>query len=168
MLLRFTIFKSNGPNSAFDLDAPKKLAIADLWRSSWASANPQVSSLAPMVHWLARIDAEFAPPAEVIVVEEEGLLAGFVVIEPLRSYVAQLFVKVGSQSRGVGRTLLNVASQRMPDGWRLHVATANSGARRFYERYGLVAGAVSINPTSMRERIEYQWEGPHSSGPAPR
>jgi putative acetyltransferase len=48
----------------------------------------------------------------------------------------------------------------MPDGWRLHVATVNTDAQRFYASYGLQRGAVDRHPATGRERIEYHWQ-PH-------
>ena len=52
---------------------------------------------------------------------------------------------------------LDEASVRMPLGWKLHVATSNTAAQRFYERYGLVRGAVDRHPASGRERVAYHW-----------
>lgn len=74
-------------------------------------------------------------------VEESGQLRGFVVVEPLHAYMAQLFVEVESESRGLGRILLEAASQRMPKGWRLHW------------RPGILVHVVSMRvAVSLRER----------------
>lgn len=135
-------------------------ALAALWRAAWASANPQARTVEPPAHWLARVQAEFMPPAEVLVLdagEAGGRVLAFMVIDAGASYLAQLFVEPGAMGRGLGRRLLDEACRRMPGGWHLHVATANMGARRFYERRGLEAGPASLNPATGRERVEYRW-----------
>lgn len=133
--------------------------IAELWRRSWASANPDVASLEPIEHWLARVQAEFFAPFEVIVAEVSGCVAAFIVFDAARAYVAQLFTDMPFQGRGLGRALLAESSRRMPRVWTLHVATTNRRAQLFYERYGLVRGEVNINPVSGRERVAYCWQG---------
>ena len=136
--------------------APGEAAVlAGIWRRGWASAHRDVQVLEPIAHWLARVQAEFQPPCEVLVVERQHQLLAFMALHSARRYVAQLFVDPHLHSQGFGRLLLDEASRRMPAGWRLHVATANSSAQRFYTRYGLVRGAVDRHPGTGRERVEY-------------
>jgi putative acetyltransferase len=133
--------------------------LADLWRRVWASANPHVADVAPAAHWLARVESEFTPPNETLVIDHKGRPVAFIVINRASAYVAQLFVDVDFQGQGVGRRLLDEACNLMPEGWHLHVATANTGARRFYEHCGLVRGELDHNPVTGRERVEYRWQG---------
>jgi hypothetical protein len=65
--------------------------IAELWRRSWASANPHVTSLEPPEHWIARVRSEFSNPSEVVVVETMGGIEAFIVFNVAIAYVAQLF-----------------------------------------------------------------------------
>lgn len=141
-------------------------ALAALWRDAWASANPQIACVAEPAHWLARIDAEFGPPCETFVLEAQGQPLAFIVLQPWHAYVAQLFVDIRHQSNGLGRQLLGFANERMPQGWRLHVAEDNLRARSFYERNGLVAGEQSLHPTSGRRRVAYLWSPDATSPPS--
>jgi putative acetyltransferase len=91
----------------------------------------------------------------------------FMVLLARREYVAQLFVEPHLRNQGLGQALLDEASLRMPRGWKLHVAINNTAAQRFYERYGLVRGAVDRHPSSGRERVAYHWY-PQSPSRKPR
>lgn len=133
-------------------------AIAGIWRRAWASAHPDAQTLAPIGHWLARVQAEFGAPCEVLVIERAGQLLAFMVLHTARRYVAQLYVDTHLRRQGFGRQLLDEARRRMPAGWRLHVATVNTGAQRFYSHYGLLRGAVDHHPATGRERVEYHWQ----------
>lgn len=58
--------------------------------------------------------------------------------------------------------MLDAACVRMPTEWRLHVATVNVSAQRFYGHHGLVRGAVDRHPGSGRERVAYHWPAPQT------
>jgi len=131
--------------------------IAGLWRRAWISAHGDTAIVEPIGHWLARVQAEFGPPSSVALLERDEHLLGFMVMQPARHYVAQLFVDAHLQRRGYGKALLDHASRRMPVGWRLHVATANLGAQRFYERQGLARGVIDRHPQTGVERISFHW-----------
>lgn len=132
-------------------------ALAGIWRRAWASAHRDVQVLEPIAHWLARVKAEFGAPSELLVVERDRQLLAFMVLHPARRYVAQLYVDPHLKGQGAGRLLLDEAGRRMPTGWRLHVATVNTSAQRFYARYGLLRGTVDRHPGTGRERVEYHW-----------
>ncbi|MEY2952475.1 MAG: hypothetical protein RLZZ401_562, partial [Pseudomonadota bacterium] len=67
-------------------------AIAALWRRAWASANPG-TELTPLAHWLERVRTDFRPPCDTVLsLYDDNALAAFMVIDPLRGYVSQLFV----------------------------------------------------------------------------
>ncbi len=129
--------------------------VAGIWRRAWASAHYDADVVEPIGHWLARVNAEFKPPAELLLVEREGQLLAFMVLHTARRYIAQLYVDRHLQGQGVGRMLLDEACRRMPGGWRLHVARVNVNAQHFYTRYGLLRGAVDRHPGSGRQRVEY-------------
>ena len=133
-------------------------SIAALWCKSWASANAWATELAPADQWLERVRTEFRAPKDVVLsLDEQGEINGFMVIDPLRGYVDQLFIDPAHQGHGLGGALLDVACERMPHGWTLHVGRTNMGAQRFYAQFGLSRGALSIDPKSGRERLAYRW-----------
>lgn len=133
-------------------------SIAALWRNAWTSANRWATEIAPVEHWLERVRAEFRAPKDVVLsLDEQGEVNGFMVIDLLRGYVDQLFIDPAHQGHGLGGALLDLACERMPHGWTLHVGRANMGAQRFYAQYGLSRGALSVDPKSGRERLAYRW-----------
>lgn len=141
---------------AIGQDAPR---LARLWREAWRSANPGVLTVAPLSHWEDRVRSEFGPPCTALLVEraDEALL-GFMVLHMAHSHLHQLFVATGAQGQGLGGAMAQEICQSLcPAGWTLHVATANLRARRFYARCGLIEGAVSVHPTSGRERVVCSW-----------
>lgn len=148
-----------------DGTAEESIVLAGIWRRAWISANRNAAFTEPISHWLKRVQTEFVPPAEVVLAERDGQVLAFMVLLERREYVAQLFVEPHLRNQGLGQALLDEASVRMPLGWKLHVAVGNMAAQRFYERYGLVRGAVDHHPASGRERVAYHW---HPSGPVQR
>lgn len=137
-------------------DAPR---LARLWRDAWSSANPEIPAVAPLAHWEDRVHAEFGPPCTALLVEHgDGALLGFMVLDLAHSHLHQLFVAPGAQGQGLGGAMVGEICQSLcAAGWTLHVATANLRARRFYARCGLVEGAVSVHPTTGRERVVCSW-----------
>jgi len=132
--------------------------LAQLWRAAWASANPAVSSVAPLAHWMARVDAEFGPPCTTVVLEQAGAVVAFMVLDLPRGHLQQLFVAPWAQGQGLGAVLVREICEKFcPQGWTLHVATANQRARRFYARCGLQEEAVDHHPDTGRERVLCRW-----------
>ena len=140
-----------------ELACGESAVLAGIWRRAWASAHPDAAALAPIAYWHRRVQREFGPPFELLLIEREGQPLAFMLLHQARRYVAQLFVDSHRQRHGMGWLLLDEACRRMPLGWRLHVATANQHARHFYQRYGLTPGTVDHHPSTGRERIEYHW-----------
>lgn len=59
----------------------EEVLIAELWRRSWASVNPNVTFLEPHEHWLSRVRSEFSNPSELLVVKTKGEIGAFVVFD---------------------------------------------------------------------------------------
>jgi len=136
--------------------------LAPLWRDAWASANPAVSALAPLSHWAARVDAEFGPPrSTTVLVDQSHIVRAFMVLDRAQGHLHQLFVAPGAQGQGLGAALVQQICERLcPQGWTLHVATANLRARRFYARCGLVEEVVDHHSDTGRERVLCRWVPP--------
>jgi putative acetyltransferase len=154
------------------------VAVAQLWRDAWCSANPQVQMVDPLAHWLARVQADFVSPRELWVVQSAtesvdksvnksvicaassaGLLDAFWVTEPQRGYLYQLHVAPCRQAQGLGAQLLQHIGAELSaqcDGpCTLHTSTANTRAMQFYERNAWVKGAVDHDPKTGREQVLY-------------
>ncbi len=94
---------------------------------------------------------------EVWVCEEDGGILGFAALG--EDMLEHLYVRPGAQGRGVGSDLLTLAKERRPGGFRLWVFQKNEGARRLYERRGLVL--VELTDGAGNEEREpdalYEW-----------
>ncbi len=140
---------------ATEADAP---ALAALWRRAWASANPSVAEVAPLAHWLARVQAEFVLPCLAMLDERDGAIVAFLVLDVEGAHLHQLFVDPGLQGCGIGATLVAQVCRLCPAGWSLHVASTNLRARRFYARCGLREQEHDRHPTTGRERVLCRWQ----------
>jgi Acetyltransferases len=82
-------------------------------------------------------------------------LVGFIAAS--RSTVAQLYVRVGFQRRGIGSSLLRWAKEQSGGTLRLFTFARNAGACAFYERNGFVVVARGFEPTWGLDDVEYAW-----------
>ncbi|MEJ8853929.1 GNAT family N-acetyltransferase [Variovorax robiniae] len=131
------------------------VAVAGIWRRAWSAARHDAMVVEPIGHWLGRVKAEFEPPSELLLVEREKQVLGFMVLHTAHRYVAQLYVDRHVQGQGLGRMLLDEASRRMPEGWKLHVALDNVKAQHFYAHCGLTPGAIDRHPGTGVPRVAY-------------
>ena len=115
-------------------DAP---AIGALWFDSWMSTMPADPAVT-CADLTARAVDELSGRWEVTLAEIGERVVGFLAIVPAESRLDQLFVAPDEQGRGIGAALLTVAKGRLPGGFWLKADAANVGARRFYEREGLI------------------------------
>jgi GNAT superfamily N-acetyltransferase len=76
------------------------------------------------------------PEVTMWVAERDGELLGFASCTP--TFLDSLYVRPALTGQGLGALLLDVVEATHPDGYELWVFVSNVGARRFYERRGLV------------------------------
>jgi chorismate mutase/GNAT superfamily N-acetyltransferase len=134
---------SDGGDEAADLviraaGADDAVAIADLYSASRVAAVPQMP---PALHtneedraWVA---ARLADGHEAWVAEAEGELLGYALLTA--TWLDHLFVRPDRLGEGIGSALLDLVKALRPQGFCLWVFETNTGARRFYERAGLIA-----------------------------
>jgi GNAT superfamily N-acetyltransferase len=113
-------------------------AIADLYTEARVHAVPQMP---PAVHTNAEDRAYVArrmsePEVTVWVAERDRELLGFATCTP--TWLDSLYIRPDLTGLGLGALLLDVVEATHPDGYELWVFVSNVGARRFYERRGLV------------------------------
>jgi GNAT superfamily N-acetyltransferase len=113
-------------------------AIADLYTDARVHAVPQMP---PALHTNAEDRAYVArrmdePEVTMWVAERDRELLGFATCTP--TWLDSLYVRPDLTGQGLGGLLLDVVEATHPDGYELWVFVSNVGARRFYERRGLV------------------------------
>ncbi len=138
------------PLTAADLDAAMDI---------WLAANLQAHSFIPAAYWqnAAPEVLRQLPQAEVHVLEQNGLILGFIGLvpstaDPSSAFIAGLFVQPAAQSQGFGHLLLEQAKQAYPK-LILRVYRQNEGARRFYQREGFRQTAASLDEQTVQEEL---------------
>ena len=74
--------------------------------------------------------------------------------------VAQLYVSLDHQRRGLGTMLLNGAKAESNGSLCLYTFERNTGAQRFYERNGFVIVERGFEPQWQLADIKYRWMAP--------
>ena len=113
-------------------------AIADLYTLARVHAVPQMP---PALHTNAEDRAYVARrirehDVTMWVAERDGELLGFATCTP--TFLDSLYVRPDLTGQGIGSLLLDVVEATHADGYELWVFESNLGARRLYERRGLV------------------------------
>jgi GNAT superfamily N-acetyltransferase len=116
-------------------DAP---AVADLYTAARVHAVPQMP---PALHTNAEDRAYVArrmseDDVTVWVAEQDGEILGLAHCTP--TFLDGLYILPERKGQGIGSLLLDVVDATHPDGYELWVFESNIGARRLYERRGLV------------------------------
>jgi GNAT superfamily N-acetyltransferase len=114
-------------------------ALADLYSDARRAALPQMP---PAVHTdeehrgYYRTHVTAQPDHTVWVAEADGVLLGFAHCTP--TFLDGIYIRPDLKGHGIGSLLLDVVEATHPDGYELWVFESNTGARRLYERRGLV------------------------------
>ena len=131
------------PYTAADEDA-----AIDLWRRTWAHHFPHIDFNARVGWWRERWRSELVPVAHIVVAEQDGLLAGFVTVDPKTQYLDQIVVAPEHWGGDTAQVLLDEAKRLSPRGLDLLVNKDNARAIRFYEKHGFVYAGEDRNPVS--------------------
>ena len=114
-------------------------AIADLYTAARVAAVPQMP---PAMHtnaedrqWMAGQLAKDDHEAWVAC-RPDGRIVGYALLSAV--WLDHLFIDPDLRGTGIGSVLLDLVKSLRPDGFSLWVFETNTGARRFYERHGLV------------------------------
>lgn len=99
----------------------------------WLDTNVKTHSFIPVEYWTDHYDLvkQMLPQAEVYVYEQDKQITGFVGL--MEHEIAGIFVTDTSQSKGVGKQLLDYAKERKQS-LTLHVYQKNRRAVQFYLR----------------------------------
>lgn len=138
--------------------------IAEIWHASASLPGVGPKIMPSRAELRRRVDDEMASGWQVTVAESADGLLGFVALRPEPAVLAELFVCPRHLGRGIGKALLHHAMAEMPDGFTLFTTSANAGARRFYEREGLVALSEAPHPRAGHPVTYYGWRGRTAAG----
>lgn len=133
-----------------DLDA-----VARIWFDGWRSTGLATAVDDDLAGLRKRIDRELADGWSLFVGTVDEALAGMLALKP--AVLDQLFVAPVFQQQGVGVALLREAQRQLPSGFGLRTDVENAGARRFYEREGLVLEQIARHPTRDTLVAYYRW-----------
>jgi putative acetyltransferase len=137
---------------AHDLDR-----VAEIWRASALAAADAPPAMPSVDELRARIDIELSASWTLWVVAGGGKIFGMLALKEGESILDQLYICPSAQGHGLGKQLLRHAMARMPAGFTLRTASANSGARAFYARMGLRLLLEDVHPRHGYPVSVYGW-----------
>lgn len=129
---------------------PATAADAAAVAAVYLASRKELVACAPLAHddddvrvWIA---GTLLPAGGTWVAEVDGHVVAMLSLSHAADgvhWIDHLYVHPSHVARGIGGALLALALQRCGRPLRLYTFTANTGARRFYERHGFVAIAAS-------------------------
>ena len=132
-------------------------AVAEVWLLSRKASVPAIP---PPVHDDADVRLFFAqvviPERDTWVIDLDGEVVALLALEG--GWVDHLYVRPDHVGHGLGSELLALAKRQRPDGLDLWTFQSNVGARRFYERHGFTAVAMTDGDNEEGEPdVHYRW-----------
>jgi ribosomal protein S18 acetylase RimI-like enzyme len=130
--------------------------LVAMWRESFERAlgiiNPH-----PLEGQLRYLEETVVPENHVRLVldKSDSKIIGIMASTP--DHIAQLYVHVNHQHKGIGTMLLNIAKQNSNGRLRLFTFKANRNAQRFYEHHGFKIIGRGFEEMWQLEDIEYEW-----------
>ena len=140
------------PYAAADEDA-----AIELWRRAWQKAYPDIDFAERVAWWRERWRGELVPQARIVVAEMDGVLEGFVTIDPKTGYLDQIVVAPEFWGSNVAALLLDEGKRISPARLDLLVNKDNARAIRFYEKHGFTITGDDVNPISGRPVYRMTW-----------
>jgi len=140
------------PYAASDEDA-----AIELWRRSWQTAYPAIDFSARLDWWRKRWRDELVPQAKIVVAEMDGVVEGFVTVEPKTGYLDQIVVAPECWGSNVAAMLLDAAKRISPARLDLLVNKDNGRAIGFYQKHGFDFAGDDVNPVSGRPVHRMRW-----------
>ena len=132
-------------------------AAIELWRATWQQAYPAIDFTARVAWWRERWRNELVPQAKILVAEMDGVLEGFVTVDPNTGYLDQIVVAPEFWGSNVAGLLLDAGKRISPARLDLLVNKDNARAIAFYEKHGFIMAGDDVNPVSGRPVFRMQW-----------
>jgi putative acetyltransferase len=137
--------------------AADETAAIELWRRSWQDAYPNIDFAARVDWWRERWRSELVPQAKILVAEMDGVLEGFVTVDPKTGYLDQIAVAPEFWGSNVATMLLDAGKRISPARLDLLVNKDNDRAIAFYEKNGFAMAGDDVNPVSGRPVFKMSW-----------
>jgi putative acetyltransferase len=128
--------------------AADESAAIELWRRTWQAAYPHIDFGARVAWWRERWRSELVPQARIVVAEMDGVLEGFVTVDPKSGYLDQIVVAPEFWGSNVAALLLDEGKRISPARLDLLVNKDNARAIAFYEKHGFRTAGEDVNPVS--------------------
>ncbi|HWD27018.1 MAG TPA: GNAT family N-acetyltransferase [Rhizomicrobium sp.] len=133
-------------------------AIARVWMESWQSLRLPHWQEANYDEMRARIPVEIAGGWQLFVADDEGTIAAMLAFRTRDNYLDQIFVGSAYQHSGLGKRLLAVVREHLPDEILLRADTRNAFAIAWYEREGFVRENEVMQDGWDAPRVYYRWK----------
>ena len=123
----------------------------------WLEVNTKAHDFIPEKYWIGKYDAvkQILPQSEVYVYDENDEILGFVGLTD--NYIEGIFVSNLSQSRGIGKQLLDFIKGIKAE-LSLRVYQKNERAIRFYQREDFIAQSGNIDENTGEQEILMSWK----------
>ena len=140
-----------------DYTAADEEAAIELWRRTWQQAYPRIDFTERVPWWRERWRNELVPAAKIVVAEMDGILEGFVTVDPKTGYLDQIVVAPEFWGSNVALMLLDAGKRISPALLELLVNKDNARAIAFYEKNGFAYAGEDVNPVSGRPVNRMRW-----------
>jgi len=132
-------------------------AAIELWRRSWQHTFPDIDFTARTPWWRERWRRELVPVAIITMAESDGVLVGFVTLDPATGYLDQIVVAPECWGSAVAAMLVDEAKRLAPGRIELLVNQDNARAIGFYRKHGFALVGDDVNPVSGRPVYRMRW-----------
>lgn len=128
----------------------------DLVMSIWLETNANAHAFIERSYWEGNFELvkEMLPDSEVFVYADNLAIQGFVGL--MGQYLAGIFVKADSQSKGIGKALLDYVKECHSE-LTLHVYKKNTRAVAFYMREGFHVVKEQVDENSGEVELAMSW-----------
>ena len=148
---------SNSPLRVRPYVAADEDAAIELWQRSWQDAYPDIDFGARVAWWRERWRKELVPHTQILIAEMDGVIEGFVTVDPKSGYLDQIVVAPEFWGSNVAALLLDAGKRVSPARLDLLVNQDNGRAIAFYEKNGFVYVGEDVNPVSGRPVNRMRW-----------
>ena len=148
---------SSPPLKLRNYTAADEEAAIELWRRTWQQAYPRIDFTERVAWWRERWKNELVPQAKIVVAEMDGVLEGFVTVDPKTGYLDQIVVAPEFWGSNIAVMLLDAGKRISPALLELLVNKDNARAIAFYEKNGFVYVGEDVNPVSGRPVNRMRW-----------